>query len=90
MRQIATRLDDLWTWADRGRCRDVPDLFYNAEDEPKSVRRRKEAAAKKLCEQCPVLAECAAHAQANRELYGVWGGMSEAERHRQAGRLRTG
>ncbi len=90
MHQTATRLDEQWAWAERGRCRDIPDLFYNAEDEPKGVRRRKEAAAKQLCAQCPVLAECAAHAAANRELYGVWGGMSEAERHRQAGRLRTG
>lgn len=85
-----TRTDERWAWADHGMCRDVPDLFYNSEDEPKGVRRRKEAAAKELCAQCPVLAECAAHAEANRELYGVWGGMSEAERHRQAGRARTG
>lgn len=90
MQTEITRIDERWAWADHGMCRDVPDLFYNAEDEAKSLRRGKEAAAKKLCFQCPVLAECAAHAEANRELYGVWGGMTEAERHRQAGRARTG
>lgn len=90
MQTDITRIDERWAWADQGMCRDVPDLFYNSEDEPKSLRRRKEAAAKKLCGQCPVLAECAAHAEENRELYGVWGGMTEAERHRQAGRVRTG
>ncbi|MGA1479922.1 MAG: WhiB family transcriptional regulator, partial [Candidatus Nanopelagicales bacterium] len=29
---------------------------------------------------CPVLAQCAAHALAVREPYGVWGGMSEDDR----------
>jgi WhiB family redox-sensing transcriptional regulator len=85
-----TWLEQHWAWADRGACTALPDLFYNAEDEPKGVRRRKEAAAKKLCAGCPVLAECRAHAMANRELYGVWGGLTESERHRLAGRQRTG
>ena len=85
-----TRIDEQWAWADRGECQDVPDLFYNAEGEPKGLRRRKESAAKELCERCPVLAECRTHAMVNRELYGVWGGLTEGERHRLAGRLRTG
>lgn len=87
---VTTRIDERWAWADHGTCRSLPELFYNAEEESKLVRRRKEAAAKELCGQCPVLAECAAHAVANRELSGEWGGMTEAERHRLAGRARTG
>src|SRR6478609_6340438 len=43
---------------------------------------RREAAAKQLCHSCPVRAECAAHALATREPYGVWGGFTEAERLR--------
>lgn len=85
-----TRIDEQWEWADRGHCQELPDLFYNSEDEPKGVRRRKESAAKKICAGCPVLAECREHALVNSELYGVWGGMTEAERHRLAGRVRTG
>ncbi|MDX2356998.1 WhiB family transcriptional regulator [Dietzia sp. PP-33] len=85
-----TRIDERWAWADHSMCRDVPDLFYNAEEDPKSLRRRKESAAKKLCAQCPVIEACRAHAMAHRELYGVWGGMTEADRHRLAGRVRTG
>ena len=85
-----TKIEEYWAWADAGHCRELPDLFYNAEDEPKGVRRRKEAAAVKICQSCPVLAQCQRHAEENKELYGVWGGMTEAERHRAAGRLRTG
>ncbi len=81
---------DRWAWADRGSCVDQADLFYNSEDESKGVRRRKEETAKSICQQCPVLAECRSHAMAQRELYGVWGGLSENDRHRLAGRLRTG
>ena len=39
-------------------------------------------AAKAVCQTCPVRAECAAHALAAREPYGVWGGFTEAERLR--------
>lgn len=90
MQTAMTRLDDRWAWADSGMCREIPDLFFNSEDEAKSTRRRKEAAAKKLCGRCPVIDACRQHAMAQRELYGVWGGMTEAERHRRAGRVRTG
>jgi WhiB family redox-sensing transcriptional regulator len=41
---------------------------------------RREVAAKTICGRCPVIAECAAHALAVREPYGVWGGMSEDDR----------
>ena len=85
-----TRLEERWQWADHGHCRELPDLFYNSVDEPKSVRRRKETEAKKICASCPVIAACREHALVNSELYGVWGGMTEAERHRESGRARTG
>lgn len=38
---------------------------------------------------CPVRAECAAHALAVREPYGVWGGLTEDEREELMGRART-
>ena len=37
---------------------------------------------------CPVRAECAAHALAVREPYGVWGGLTEDEREELMGRAR--
>ena len=33
-----------------------------------------------ICEQCPVIKECAEHALRVREPYGVWGGMTEDDR----------
>lgn len=65
-------------------------LFYNDDDDPKGVRREKEQRAKHICAQCPVLIDCRRHAMNAPELYGVWGGLSEMERHNLAGRLRTG
>lgn len=85
-----TASEERWSWADQGNCVGSPDLFYNSDDEPKSSRRKREEWAKRLCESCPVMSACRRYALENRELYGVWGGMTENERHRLAGRARTG
>ncbi|MEB8327648.1 WhiB family transcriptional regulator [Dietzia kunjamensis] len=89
-RPHVTGVDDRWAWADRGSCQGQPELFYNDDEDSKGLRRRKEQLAKDICERCPVLAACRGHAISARELYGVWGGLSEMERHTLAGRLRTG
>ena len=44
------------------------------------------AAAKQLCEKCPVKAECLAFGLANREPYGIFGGLSTRQRDRLLGR----
>ncbi|MGP9537012.1 WhiB family transcriptional regulator [Brachybacterium sp. AOP43-C2-M15] len=44
-----------------------------------------QAAAVRLCLECPVMVECAAYADAAGERWGVWGGVTERER-RRAGR----
>ncbi|MDP1878986.1 MAG: WhiB family transcriptional regulator [Actinomycetota bacterium] len=72
---------DLWDWQMDGACRgEDPSLFFHPEGERGPARDSREAAAKAVCATCPVLAECAAHALAVREPYGVWGGMSEDDR----------
>lgn len=85
-----TGVDDRWAWADHGSCQGLEDLFYNNDEDPKGVRRDKERLAKQICGRCPVIIECRRHAASARELYGVWGGLSEMERHNLEGRLRTG
>lgn len=85
-----TPTSEFWGWRDDGACVGDGDLFYSAEDEPKGVRRRKEDAAKAICAQCAVLEVCRRFAIEAEELYGVWGGMTESERHKLAGRHRTG
>lgn len=82
-------LEHYW-WVDQAACRGREDLFYNDDDETKGTRRAKERRAKGLCAGCPVLGPCLAHAIDRPERYGVWGGLTESERHRLAGRKRTG
>ncbi|MEP7333286.1 MAG: WhiB family transcriptional regulator, partial [Terracoccus sp.] len=36
--------------------------------------------AKSVCDACPVMAQCRRHALEVREPYGVWGGLTEADR----------
>ena len=33
-----------------------------------------------ICRTCPVLMDCAEHALAEPELYGIWGGTTETQR----------
>ncbi|MCB0915402.1 MAG: WhiB family transcriptional regulator [Actinobacteria bacterium] len=74
---------DRWDWQLQGACRgEDPNLFFHPEGERGSARQARESAAKAICATCPVLRECAEHALAVREPYGVWGGMSEEERER--------
>lgn len=81
---------DFWSWRDNAACIGHEDLFYSLEEEVKGDRRKKEAQAKEVCATCPVLNTCRTFALETEELYGVWGGLTEAERHRISGRHRTG
>ncbi|HCK78959.1 MAG TPA: WhiB family transcriptional regulator [Actinobacteria bacterium] len=72
---------DLWDWQLEGACRGLDSaVFFHPEGERGSARARREANAKAVCATCPVIAQCAAHALAVREPYGIWGGMSEDDR----------
>jgi WhiB family redox-sensing transcriptional regulator len=72
-----------WDWQLLGLCRGQDSgRFFHPDGERGASRGRREAAAKALCQTCPVRAECAAHALSTREPYGVWGGFTEAERLR--------
>lgn len=81
---------DFWSWRDNAACIGHEDLFYSLEEESKGERRRKEEQAKSVCATCPVFDSCRQFALNSGELYGVWGGLTEAERHRMSGRHRTG
>jgi len=76
-------ISELWDWQRLGSCRGRDSAqFFHPDGERGASRGRREAAAKSVCRACPVRAECAAHALATREPYGVWGGFTEAERLR--------
>ena len=64
---------DLWDWQLLAACRGVDSsLFFHPEGERGAARSARETSAKEVCMRCPVRAECAAHALAVREPYGVW------------------
>ena len=59
------------TWQDAAACRAAPDaseLFFS--EEIQDI-----AAAKRICAQCPVIAECLEGALHRAEPCGVWGGQ---------------
>ena len=72
---------DVWEWQFQGACRSHDtELFFHPDNERGAERAARQAAAKAVCATCPVIRECAAHALAVREPYGVWGGLSEEDR----------
>jgi WhiB family redox-sensing transcriptional regulator len=81
IRRLPVPVTDVWDWQMRGSCRGMrSSLFFLPERERGSARAEREALAKRVCRGCPVLEECRAHALTVREPYGVWGGLSAAER----------
>ena len=72
---------DTWDWQRKGLCRDMDSsLFFHPERERGEARTKRENRAKAICQQCPVIVQCRQHALATRELYGIWGAMTEHER----------
>jgi len=74
-------LDDIRppAWADEAACKGRIDLFFGRPGERPERRARRETAARRICEHCPVLDDCRRAARDNRE-NGFWGGESEEER----------
>ena len=79
------------TWEDQAACRrHDPSLFFGPNRfEPKRERLAREAAAKDVCTRCPVQVSCREHALTMGEVFGVWGGLGEAERRGATGRRRA-
>lgn len=74
---IALALDADSSWMDRAACRGVdPELFF-----PITVP---SAYVLRICEACPVREQCADYAEANRERFGIWGGLNVDQRFRRA------
>ncbi|WP_181779073.1 WhiB family transcriptional regulator [Pseudonocardia pini] len=55
-------------------------LFFHPERERGLERQARELQAKQVCRGCPVIEQCRRWALAAREPYGVWGGLSVADR----------
>jgi WhiB family redox-sensing transcriptional regulator len=75
-------------WQSRSACMSAdPDLFFPVSAAgPSAVQAGK---AKAICARCPVRQECTDFALDHREVQGIWGGTTEAER-KKLRRARTG
>lgn len=67
------------SWAKLARCRGV-DVFYVGDDLRGEAQRRAYGRAKRVCRDCPVIADCLAYALDTRQPAGVWGGLDPDER----------
>ena len=67
-------------WRDHANCKSRLKLFFAPKAERPQARERREAKAKRLCDECSVVEECRAWARKNCE-YGFWAGESEEDRH---------
>ena len=78
-------------WREAAACRGLESsVFFSPDAERGHARARREALARQICQDCPVLDRCRDHALATAEPYGIWGGMTETDRRRHAHRLRRG
>lgn len=73
-RPLFGALSDRDSWSDDAACKGVDiDIFFSLDDADQRQ-------ALQLCRSCPVQQECLRYAIDQREMYGIWGGMSESER----------
>jgi WhiB family redox-sensing transcriptional regulator len=79
-RQSADLLVPEDQWRSMAACRSAdPDLFFPISSSGQSMAQ--EATAKAICAGCRVRRECLAFALRTHQAHGVWGGLSEQERH---------
>ena len=76
-RPVAT----LWDWQIDAACRDIDStMFFHPEHERGLAKDDRDSRAKAICSDCPVIQACRHHALVVQEPYGVWGGLTVAER----------
>ncbi len=69
------------SWQENAKCvgTDV-EVFYLPYGSRMADKRKRVAEAKKVCFSCSVREQCLQYSLENKEVYGVWGGVSEDER----------
>jgi len=76
-------------WRTRAACRDKdPDAFFPVSAPGTEAYEREAAAAQAVCAGCPVRLPCREHALSAYEKHGIWGGLTEDERHLELRRRR--
>jgi WhiB family redox-sensing transcriptional regulator len=73
-------LSPAWNWQLLASCRGYPVQFFFPEQVRGIALIEQEATAKRICVDCPVLAQCRDHALRVPEAWGIWGAMTPRER----------
>src|SRR5919106_364122 len=74
---------EAWGWQLLARCRGTdPSVFFHPDGERGLKRRRRQQSAKRFCARCPVIMQCLEYSLRFQEPYGIWGGITEDERHK--------
>jgi WhiB family redox-sensing transcriptional regulator len=77
--RVVNRTFDPAEWQQDAACRNHPtSLFYP----PHGVSHAQVDAARAICATCSVQEECLTYALDNKEIFGIWGGLSERQRRR--------
>jgi WhiB family redox-sensing transcriptional regulator len=80
-RKLLRPVASAWEWQLRGACRDMDSAaFFHPDRERGPARTHRDAQAKRVCHRCPVIVQCREYALGVQEPFGVWGGLSAAER----------
>jgi WhiB family transcriptional regulator, redox-sensing transcriptional regulator len=67
-------------WRMAAACRSAdPELFFPVSDSGPSLAQAAEA--KAICAGCAVRRQCLSFALRTRQVHGIWGGLTERERH---------
>lgn len=69
-----------YDWREDANCKGRSSLFFAPKAERPQARARREAKARRLCDECPVSVQCRLWARDNRE-YGYWAGENEEDRY---------
>ncbi len=78
---MTTLQTDPEMWVLAANCRGHTHLFFSPDDsETRADRRRREALAKQVCQECTVRVVCLEEAYKSDERFGIWGGLTERER----------
>ena len=69
-------------WQEQALCREysVDDFFGPDQAETEIEKQVREAAAKTVCQRCPVREPCLEFAMETNQKYGIWGGLTDKER----------
>ncbi len=66
-------------WRQQANCKGRGRLFYPADGENRDNRLIREAMAKELCADCPVVEPCLTFALDTFQMEGIWGGTTAYE-----------